>query len=209
MTNEPRLIGYARVSTDDQDLSMQVAALEKYGVKPELIVKEYASGGTMNRHMWNKVVKAARRDETVVVWKLDRLGRTLKGVIDTVEEMGKQGVHLVSLTEKIDTESAMGRAFFQIAMVFAELERNLISERTKAGIAVKRAQGVRFGARHSIAENPKRLAAYRELIETGQDQTLTAAEVLVVLNAADRKAKPIKHVNTLHNWRKAGCAGLE
>ena len=209
MTDTAYTIGYARVSTDDQDMSMQVAALEKYGVKPELIIKEYASGGTMNRPKWKEVMGGIRKGDTVVIWKMDRLGRTLKGVLDTVEEMRKMGVELVSLTDGVDTTTAMGRSIFQMSLVFSELERGLISERTKAGIAVKRAQGVRFGARHSIADNPKRIEAYRGIVEAGQDTELPASEVLAILNAADPNAKPIKSINTLSNWRKAGLPGLD
>lgn len=207
MQDTRRTFGYARISTDDQDLTLQYNALIRYGVNPDHIVEERKSGGSMNRPGWNRVMKVIRPGDTVVVWKLDRLGRTLAGVIDTVAEMGKLNVALVSLTETIDTRSAMGRAFFQIALVFAELERALISERTKAGIAARRAQGVRFGAKHSIAENPKRIEAYRQLVAEGRDLEMTAQEITDALIAADPKAKKI-HVNTFRNWRKAGFPGL-
>jgi len=138
---ERRLIGYARVSTDDQDLTLQRKALVGYGVQPEHIFEEHASGGRMDRPALRRALRSMRGGDTIVVWKLDRLGRTLTGVIEAVEEMTQEGVNLVSLTEKIDTTSAMGRAFFQIALVFAELERALISERTKAALAQKRANG--------------------------------------------------------------------
>lgn len=209
MTKEPFLIGYARVSTDDQDLSLQIAALEKYGVPPDRIIKEYASGGTMNRPEWQKIMRGMRSGDVVVVWKLDRLARTLRGAIDTIDEMASKGVNLVSLTDSFDTTTATGKMLFHFAMMFAEWERNMISERTKAGMAVKKAQGIRFGQPHRIKDSPKRLEAYREIVESGQDKTLTAQQVLDVLNAADKDMKPIKSVNTLGNWRRAGCPGLE
>lgn len=154
-----RLIGYARVSTDDQDLTLQRHALQKYGVCQ--VVEEHGSGGKMDRPGWNQVLKSIRPGDTVVIWRLDRLGRTLTGVIETVDGMQRQGVNLISPHEKVDTESAMGKAFFRIALVFAELERDLISERTVAGIKVRQAMGVKFGRRHSIRDNPARLTAFR------------------------------------------------
>ena len=208
-SEEPFLIGYARVSTDDQDLSLQVKALEAYGVPTERIIKEYASGGTMNRPQWQTIMHGIRAGDVVVVWKLDRLGRTLRGIIETIEAMAERGVEVVSLTEQVDTKTAIGKAFYQIAGVFAELERNLISERTKAGMAVKAAQGVKFGQPHRIRDSEKRLSAYRDLVESGQDRTLTQREVLDVLNAADTSMPAIKSVNTLGNWLRAGCPGLE
>lgn len=205
---ERRLIGYARVSTDDQDLSLQRAALVRYGVKPDHIYEEHASGGKMNRVQLRHALRSMRAEDTIVVWKLDRLGRTLTGVIEVVEEMTREGVNLVSLTEKIDTTSAMGRAFFQIALVFAELERALISERTKAGMAVAKERGAQFGQPSKIADNPKRLAAAREIVERGLE-SITAAEAVEILNRADPKAKPIKSAETWRRWVRMGCPGAD
>lgn len=207
MSKEPYMIGYARVSTDDQDLALQVEALKRYGVPDDQIVKEHASGGTMNRPQWNRVMKAIRPGDVVVVWKLDRLGRTLKGVLETVETMEKKGVQIASITEKIDTTTAMGRAFFHIITVFAELERAMISERTKAGMAARRAAGVRLGAPGKIEGSEKRLAFYREIVESGEIDTLTDQQVIDGMNARD-PVKPIRSVNTLKKWLKEGCKGL-
>jgi len=192
---EHRMIGYARVSTDDQDLSMQIAALVKYGVARDHIYEERASGGKIDRPVLNRALEAMREGDSIVIWKLDRLGRTLTGVIEVAERMHDAGVNLISLTEKIDTTSAMNRAFFQISLVFAELERGLISERTKAGMAVARARGAQFGRAHMIKDNQKRLDAIRPYIERGELETMTPAEALEVLNGADPKAKPIKSLN--------------
>ena len=210
MGQEPdnRLIGYARVSTDDQDLSLQIAALTKYGVREDHIYREHASGGRMDRVQLQRAMRSLFPGDTLVVWKLDRLGRTLTGVIEFVEEMSKQSVNLISLTDNVDTTSAMGRAFFQIALVFAELERALIAERTKAGMAVARSRGARFGQPHKIKDNPKRLAAAREIVERGVE-TVSAEEALEILNAADPKAKPIKSTATWGRWLKAGCPGAD
>lgn len=210
MEEEPehRLIGYARVSTDDQDLSLQKRALIDYGIKPEHIFEEYASGGTMKRPTLHKALRSMRDGDTFVVWKLDRLGRTLTGVIETVEMIQAEKVQFVSLTEKVDTTSAMGDAFFKIALVFAELERKLISERTKAGMAVRRAAGVKFGQPPKIQSNPKRLAEARLLVEDGLEN-ITAKEAIERLNNADPKAPKIKSPETWNRWVRLGCPGAD
>lgn len=188
-------------------MALQVKALEAYGC--DRVVKETGSGGKMDRAGWNAVIKARRRGDTIVVWKLDRLGRTLTGVLEAVEQMEREGVSFVSLTEKIDTESAMGKAFFRIGLIFAELERDLISERTKAGIAIRRAQGVRFGQPHSIKDNQLRLDAFRPYWENGQADSMTPREALIVLNQADPQAKPITSYETYRRWRREGFEGIE
>lgn len=210
MSTEPdtRLIGYARVSTEDQDLSLQLAALIKYGVREDHIYREYASGGKMDRPQLERALRPLHPGDTFVVWRLDRLGRTLTGVIEVAERMAEQGVNLVSLTETIDTSSAMGRAFFHIALVFAQLERDLTRERTKAGMAVAKERGAKFGQPSKIAHNPKRLEAARLIVERGVE-TVTAQEALAILNAADPKAKPIKSTATWGRWLKAGCPGAD
>lgn len=207
MTKDIRTIGYARVSTAEQDLEAQRQALEAYGV--DHVVEEHGSGGKMDRPGWRRVMKAIRDGDTVVITRLDRLGRTLTGVIETVEEMGRRGVNLVSLHEKLDTDSAMGKAFFRMAMIFAELERDLISERTKAGIKVRQAMGVRFGQPHSIKDNQKRLDAFKPYVEDGSAETMTPREALSILNHADPKAKPITSLETYRRWRREGFQGLE
>lgn len=210
MEEEPehRLIGYARVSTDDQDLSLQKRALTDFGIKPEHIFEEYASGGTMKRPELHKALRSMREGDTFVVWKLDRLGRTLTGVIETVEMIQAEGVEFVSLTEKIDTTGAMGRAFFRIALTFAELERELISERTKAGMAVAKMRGAQFGQPHAVTKTKKRRDEARKIIEEGLEN-ISAAEAIDRINKADPKAKPIKTPTTWGRWLAAKCPGLE
>lgn len=208
MTKSDNTFGYARVSTDDQDLSLQINALVKWGVQPDRIIEEKASGGTMNRPKWNLMFEHMGRGDTIVVWKIDRLGRTLKGVLETIEQMEKRGVHLVSIMDPVDTTTAMGKAFFQIALVFAELERNMISERTKAGIAARKAEGVRFGRKHLIRDFQKRIEAFRALDEAGRIDEMTDRQIMEALNAADPKAPKIAHPNTYRKWRKDRFPGL-
>lgn len=203
-----RVYGYARVSTEDQDLSLQRAALIKAGCDPDFIYEEHGSGGTMERIALKRLVRSMREGDKLIVWKLDRLGRTLTGVIEFVETLRADGIELESITDKIDTSTAAGNAFFQMTLVFAQLERALISERTKAGMAVARDRGARFGQPHTIKDNPKRLAAARAIVERGLE-TVTAAEAVAALNAADPKAKPIKSLETWRRWVRDGCPGVD
>lgn len=217
MTQEPDglLIGYARVSTDDQDLTLQRRALIAYGVKPEHIVEEKASGGSMKRKQLARVLEAMRERDTIVVWKLDRLGRSLTGVLEVLERIAAQGVSFVSITEKFDTSAPMGRAFLQMALVMAELERSLISERTKAGMAARKAAGARFGRAHLIRDNPKRLRAARRLDVKGElrdddGELLMSAQALTdVFNRADTDPKHrIANAETVRRWKREGFPGL-
>jgi DNA invertase Pin-like site-specific DNA recombinase len=203
-----KTFGYARVSTIDQDLSLQRAALLRYGVEPDNIIEDKASGATMTRPGMKNLIRAMRPGDTVVVWKLDRLGRTLPGIIEIGLQMEQQDIKLVSITEQIDTKTAMGRMFFHVIAAMAQLERDLISERTKAGMEVAKARGAKFGPSHSIKDNIKRMEVAREIVEEGVDG-ITAEEAVARLNAADPKAKPIKSLETWRRWVREGCPGVD
>jgi len=149
-----KVFGYARVSTEDQDMGMQVDALKKYGC--DKIFKEKVSAVAKNREQFNAMLRSLREGDVIAVWKLDRLGRKLIDIADLAERMNKKGVQLISLTQKIDTTSPMGKAFFHLMAIFAEMERDLISERTKAGMARRREQGVKFG-------NPTKIVGEKKL----------------------------------------------
>ncbi len=165
--NPRRKIGYARVSTSDQNPDMQIAALKAYGVPEDLIFVDKASGGTMNRPQFLNAIKYAQMPSTeLVVWKLDRLGRTVGGIIETLKKLDEREVALVSLTEKIDTGTAVGKAFFLMIAVIAELERNLIAERTKAGIDRARARGEQGG--RPIAMTPERVEEASKWLARGE-----------------------------------------
>ena len=137
-------VGYARVSTGDQTLSLQEDALKKAAC--ERVFKEHASGKNVDRPQLKACLATLRQGDTLVVWRLDRLGRSLQDLISVVREMEGIGVELVSVTEKIDTSSAAGKLTFYIFAVLAEFERNLIRERTLAGLASARARGIKGGA---------------------------------------------------------------
>jgi len=138
-------IGYARVSSITQDIELQKDVLEKAGCQK--IFSESVSGKDNNRTQLKAMIELLREGDIVVVYKIDRIARSLKGLIEIVESLNEKKVHLVSLDsgDRVDTTSPMGRAFFQIAGVFAELERSMIESRTKAGIEKARLDGVKFG----------------------------------------------------------------
>lgn len=144
------LIGYARVSTEDQDLALQIDALTKAGVSAVRIFKEKASGADDERPAFVAMFKALRAGDTLVVWKLDRLGRRLGRLIQTIDRLKEKGAHLRVLTESIDTTTPTGVLMFHIIGAFAEFERNMGIERTKAGLAAARARGRVGGRRRQI-----------------------------------------------------------
>ncbi|MEL4885688.1 recombinase family protein [Pectobacterium betavasculorum] len=138
-------IGYARVSTTDQHTDFQRDALDKAGC--ERIFEEKISGIKDERPVLNKTLRALRRGDTLVVWKLDRLGRSLIQLIHILDSLRRRGIHFRSVTDSIDTSTPMGRFVFHIMGAMAEMERELIIERTRAGIAAARQQGRHPGRR--------------------------------------------------------------
>ena len=207
-TTETRLIGYARVSTDDQDLSLQIAALERAGVASDMIWREHASGKTMKRPVWMRLMEQIQPGDTIIVWKVDRLGRTLRGILETTDQLRECQVRLKTIDGDVDISTAIGRLNLHLIAAIAEYERGIIGERTKAGIAEKKKQGVKFGAKHSVRDHPARLAVCQKLLADGVLDSLTANELRAKLNDADPTIKPIRHVNTIRNWRQQGCPGL-
>ncbi|MGE7305732.1 recombinase family protein [Priestia megaterium] len=147
--------GYARVSTKEQNLDLQIDALEKEGV--DRIYKEVVSGAKADRPELARMLDNVREGDTIVIWKLDRLGRSLQHLIRMVEDFKKQGINLVSLNEKIDTTSAGGELIFHIFASIAQFERNLIRDRTNAGLAAARARG-RKGGRPKVDKKKVDLA---------------------------------------------------
>ena len=138
------LIGYARVSTDDQKLDLQLDALIKSGC--EKIYDDYMSGAKAERPGLTKALDQCRSGDTLVVWRLDRLGRSIKNLIDLAELLEKKGVGLKSCQEAIDTNTSGGKLIFHMFGALAEFERNLLRERTRAGLDAARARG-RTGGR--------------------------------------------------------------
>lgn len=141
-------IGYARVSTDDQNLDLQRDALQRAGC--HVIYEEAASGKVLTRPEFEQCRKALRAGDTLVVWRLDRLGRNLSDLVQAVSELDRDGISFESISEKIETGSASGKLVFHVFAALAEFERNLIRERTHAGLAAARARGRKGGRKPSL-----------------------------------------------------------
>jgi DNA invertase Pin-like site-specific DNA recombinase len=137
-------IGYARVSKSDQNLDLQLDALKAAGA--EEIYQEKLSGKIDERPELSRLLQYLRRGDSLVIYKLDRLGRTTKKLLELAEELEERGIELISIRDQIDTSTAMGKAMFRMLMVLAELERDMIAERTQAGLDAARARG-RVGGR--------------------------------------------------------------
>lgn len=164
-----RRIGYARVSTADQDLAPQLDVLRAKGCEP--IYSEHASGKHADRPELAQAMKALRAGDTLVVWRLDRLGRSLPDLIATVNELAGRGVAFESVTEAIDTTTASGKLVFNIFASLADFERHLIGERTRAGLAAGRARGRMGGRPPALTSRQLREA---RLLLTDPEATVTA-----------------------------------
>ena len=152
------LIGYARVSTDDQNLDLQKDALQKAGC--EQIYEDRQSGAKAERLGLQQAIAYARESDTIVVWRLDRLSRSLKDLIEIVTLLETKGTGLKSLQESIDTTVSSGKLVFHIFAALAEFERNLIRERTQAGLIAARARG-RNGGRPKALNKDKQAIAVK------------------------------------------------
>jgi DNA invertase Pin-like site-specific DNA recombinase len=171
-----RLIGYARVSTLDQNPAMQHDALYKIGCDP--VFSDHASGTLADRPGLARALAEVRPGDTLVVWKLDRLGRSLRHLVDTVYELRERDIGLRSLQDSIDTNTASGRFVFHVFCALADFERDLIHERTLAGLAAARARG-RVGGRPQKL-TPKKLDTARRLRATGEMTMQEIADVVGV-----------------------------
>ena len=157
------LIGYARVSTDDQNLDLQLDALLKAGCSKDKIYPDTISSGKADRPGLKQALDQLREGDTLVVWRLDRLGRSLQELIALINHIHDKGADFKSLSEHMDTTTSTGKLVFQIFGSFAEFERNVIRERTNAGLAAARARG-RKGGRPKLAAD----AAKRKKIEVAK-----------------------------------------
>jgi DNA invertase Pin-like site-specific DNA recombinase len=172
-------VGYARVSTDEQDTAAQVNALEKYGCSP--IYKENKSGGKAGR--WerpelHKALDSLEKGDTFVCWKLDRLSRSLSDLLHLLEQIKKAGATFESLTEHIETKSAAGELMMNMLGSFAQFERSMIKERTKLGIARARAEGKWGNAKFKLTPTQQKAAI--SMIERGEKSQSEVAELFNV-----------------------------
>lgn len=180
-------VGYARVSTVDQDPELQLRALEAAGC--DRVYTEHASGGNPDRPVLRECLDYLREGDTLVVWKLDRLGRSLSHLVSVLEGLNARGVEFASVTEGMDTTTAQGKLLFGIMACFAEFERNLIRERVAAGLAAARANGRKGGRRPVLNKDQRRMvhqlhADDRPVAEIARAVGTTRQTVYRVLNPA-------------------------
>jgi DNA invertase Pin-like site-specific DNA recombinase len=171
------LIGYARVSTDDQNLGLQLDALDAAGCT-KIFRDDGVSGGTTDRPELNKALAVLAAGDVLIVWKLDRLGRSLAHLMQIVMQLQSEAVGFRSLSEAIDTTTASGRLLFHVVGAIAEFERSLISERTSAGMAAAKARGQHLGRERKLSEEDVHWAEH--VIASGVLTPSTAATYLGV-----------------------------
>jgi len=171
------LIGYARVSTPEQDLTPQLEALLSAGC--ERTFSDKASGAQADRAGLADALSHSRTGDILVVWKLDRLGRTMKGLIDLSADLAARGIGLRSITDGIDTAGTAGKLVFHIMAAMAEMERDLVRERTTAALIIAKRQG-RVGGRKTVM-TPRRIEAARKLLGSGMSAREIAPTIGVSL----------------------------
>lgn len=173
------LIGYARVSADDQDTAAQVAALKAVGC--ERIFREKASGGRWDRPELHRLLDQLRKGDVLVVWKRDRLYRSLRDVLTIMERLGESKAGFRSLTEAVDTTTPAGRIMMQMVGAFAEFERSMLRERTKAGLDVAREEGRIGGRRPKLSSQQQ--SEIRKMVSRGEGTAADAARLFKVHSA--------------------------
>ena len=188
------VIGYARVSTEDQNTEAQLPELRKAGCKR--IYQEKVSGASPDRPELVKCLERLDRGDTLVVWRLDRLGRSIRDLLRIVDQLNKSGVHFVCLKEKFDTSTAAGRLVFHFFAALAQFEKELVRERTMAGLSAARARG-RMGGRSRLL-TPQQAKVVKTMWDS-HDHTrqeiatqfkVSVSTIVRVLRASSTPAKP-------------------
>ncbi|MCA8052799.1 recombinase family protein [Burkholderia arboris] len=169
------LIGYARVSTDEQHLDLQIDALRNAGCG-EIFIDQGVSGAKFSRPGLDSVLSRLSPGDCLMVWRLDRLGRSLGKLIELVSDLEGRGIEFESLTESINTKSSSGLLVFHMMAALAQFERNLISERTRAGMAAARARGISLGRKPAL-DNEQRTLALELLREKSITEVASYFEV--------------------------------
>jgi DNA invertase Pin-like site-specific DNA recombinase len=185
------LIGYVRVSTNEQNLDLQQDALKKAGVSSKNIYTDKITGTKSERPGFDAALSHLREGDTLVVWRLDRLGRSLKHLIEAVTALKQQGIAFQSITENIDTSSATGQLVFHLFGALAEFERHLITERTMAGLDAARARG-RKGGRPQLKTQGSKVAMASKLYA---DQSNSIPEICRTLHIS--RATLYRWMNTV------------
>ena len=168
------LLGYARVSTDQQDHALQLDALLTAGC--DKVFVETGSGTRTDRPELAKVLEQARQDDVLVVWRLDRLARSLRHLIDIADDLNRRGVALKSITESIDTTTPSGRFMFNILGALSSMEREIIVERTRAGLVAAAARGRRGG--RPVALDESKIRAAKAMLASGSMSAIEVAQQL-------------------------------
>jgi DNA invertase Pin-like site-specific DNA recombinase len=168
----PKVVGYARVSTDDQTAALQLDALRAAGCAQ--IFEDKASGARVDRPQLVEALLSLQPGDTLTVWKLDRLGRSLAHLVAIADELRERGVFLRSLTEAVDTATASGRLLYAVLGAVAQFERDVIVERTRAGMNSAKSRGVSLGRRRAL--RPSQIAEARKMLERGDDP-MTVSDV--------------------------------
>jgi DNA invertase Pin-like site-specific DNA recombinase len=183
------IVGYARVSTDEQKLDLQIQALEELGCN--IIFKDQGkSGRNFDRAGLDAALERLQPGGTLVVWRLDRLGRSLIGLVTLIETLGKRQVHFRSVMENIDTNTSGGRLMFHMMAALAEFERSLISERTRAGIDAARASGKHVGRPKALTTEQKNKAHFA-LRHQGMSLQEVAGTMQVSTRTLQRALRPL------------------
>lgn len=205
------LYGYARVSTEDQNLNLQLDALRAAGIPDSRIFTEKVSGTSKKRPKLDLVRKIMREGDALCVWRLDRVGRSVVAVVEFVEGLGADGILFRCLTEPIDTTTPTGKLMLHMMAALAEFERNMIAQRTRAGMDAARSRGVKMGPPHRILDCPKRFARFVDLWADGRIPagTMSANDVWADLNAIPSKLPQMKAQSSYSNWKARLFAGLE
>jgi len=187
------LFGYARISTTQQKLSLQLDALLKYGVKEKNIYADKISGNTKERESLSTVLDKLREGDTLVVWKIDRIARSVSHLTKLINEFNEEGINLVSIQEPfIDTTSSYGRFIFTIFAGIAELERSIITERTIAGMESAKRRGVKFGRKYGLSTEALKKARIAESYYRDSKNNLSIIDIC--------KLSEIKSKNTLYKY---------
>jgi DNA invertase Pin-like site-specific DNA recombinase len=184
LNHTPIKIGYARVSRSEQNPDLQLDALKKYGC--EKIFCEKHTGAKWNRKGLLKCLSTVKKGDAIVVWRLDRLGRSMKEIVNTVESLQSQGIDFVSLREAIDTTTAVGKLTFHIFSALAQFERDLIIERTHAGLAAAKLRGRFPGRKRILSLDEEGIRGVRKLYESDLSIGAVARTLKVSRKTLDR-----------------------
>jgi len=194
-------IGYVRVSKNEQNYELQIEALKKAGC--EEIFKEKISGAEKERPQYLKMTEMLRKGDIVTVWRIDRLGRTTLELIKLMVEFREKGIEFKSIVEGIDTSTSMGRIWYMLSSIFAENEREIIRERTKAGLVSARARGKIGGRPKGLSEKAMKLASTAATLYNAKD--LSTEEICKVLKIGSRTTlyRYLRHAGVnINGWVK-------